>query len=437
MYISQAKLMETAAALKSGDLDLAGYINDICDRVETVEPHIMALLPEPGRRQRLLREAMELARLYPDPQQRPPLYGVLVGVKDIFRANGFPTRAGSKLPHTLFDGPEAVSVTKLREAGALVLGKTVTTEFAYFEPGPTRNPHNPEHTPGGSSSGSAAAVAAGYCQLALGTQTVGSVIRPAAFCGIVGFKPSYGRIATDGLLYFSPSVDHIGLFTQDAAGMKAAAAVVCREWAPDGGSGLGDQSQGRPVLGVPEGPFLEQAYPEALDAFEYTLARLVKRGYSIKRVQAFGNIQEINLRHKRLTAAEMAIEHKDWFAQYEQLYRPRTAELIRLGQEVSGEELEAARASRGKLREELERLMEENGIDFWLSPAARGTAPHGIESTGDPIMNLPWTNCGVPVVTLPAGTGAKGLPLGLQISARFMADESLLHWAVEAEKILK
>ena len=150
-----------------------------------------------------------------------------VGVKDIFHAAGFETRAGSQLPPELLTGPEADAVGRLRAAGCLILGKTVTTEFAYYEPEPTRNPHNLAHTPGGSSSGSAAAVAAGLAPLALGTQTIGSVIRPAAFCGIVGFKPSYGRISPEGLIFFSPSLDHVGLFTQDVAGMSLAAAVLC------------------------------------------------------------------------------------------------------------------------------------------------------------------------------------------------------------------
>ena len=169
-----------------------------------------------------------------------------MGVKDIIRVDGFPTRAGSRLPPHLFAGPQAACVTALRRAGALVLGKTVTTEFAGFEPGPTANPHRPGHTPGGSSSGSAAAVAAGYCPLALGTQTIGSVIRPAAFCGIVGFKPSLGRIATAGLVDFSPAVDTVGIFTQDLAGMGSVAAVLCGEWRRR-------TEADKPVLGVPLG----------------------------------------------------------------------------------------------------------------------------------------------------------------------------------------
>ena len=177
-------------------------------------------------------------------------------MKDIFHVKGFLTRAGSGLPVDLLTGPEAESVTQLKQAGALILGKTVTTEFAYFAPGPTRNPRNPAHTPGGSSSGSAAAVGAGLCPLALGTQTIGSILRPASFCGVVGFKPSFGRISSAGVIPFAVSLDHIGFFTQDVAGATLAAAVLCKNWGDEEARTRGDGEAKellnyRPVLGVP------------------------------------------------------------------------------------------------------------------------------------------------------------------------------------------
>ena len=429
MYIFPNPLAETAGALCSGRLDLPTYLNEICDRIDAVEPHIQALLPEADRRTRLLHEASELIQRYPSPADRPPLYGIPVGVKDIFRVDGFPTRAGSQLPPELFAGSEAASVRALRAAGALILGKTVTTEFAYFEPGPTRNPHNLEHTPGGSSSGSAAAVATGLCPLALGTQTIGSVIRPAAFCGIVGFKPSYGRISLEGVIPFSPSADHVGLFTQDVGGMALAAALLCSQWRPIAECSL-------PVLGVPSGPYLQQASPEALAAFQAQLARLEAAGYTVRRCNTLDDIASINRRHKRMVAAEFAQVHARWFAQYASLYRPRTVALIREGQSVSEEELAEARRGREKLRAELEALMTAAGVDIWVSPAAPGPAPSGLHSTGDPIMNLPWTYAGLPTVTVPAGLADNGLPLGLQLSAALMADESLLAWAEGLAEVL-
>ncbi len=376
--ILSAPLAETATALHTGQLDLLAYLNDICDRIDTLEPEIHALLPEANRRARLLTEAQALQADFPDPANRPPLFGIPVGIKDIFFVDGFPTRAGSQLPAELFVGAEGDCVRALRSAGALMLGKTVTTEFAYFEPGPTRNPHNLEHTPGGSSSGSAAAVAAGFCPLAIGTQTIGSTIRPAAFCGIVGFKPSYGRIPNNGLILCSNTFDHVGIFTQDVAGAVLAASLLCHNWQVVE-TGVSDAL---PVLGVPEGPYLAQASPEGLTAFENQLTHLEEAGYTLRRVTAMEDIEVINRRHSRIVFAEMTRVHAAWFAQYESLYRPRTAAAIREGQEVSLEELH------------------------------------------------------FPAISLPAGRAANGLPLGFQCVGASMADERLLKWAIPMSEIV-
>ena len=171
--------------LRSGHSTFPNFLAQVEARFLEREPEVLAFLPEEDRFARLYHDAETLVLSYPDLINRPILFGALVGAKDIFHVEGFTTQAGSRLPHDVLQGVEAKSVTRLKEVGALMFGKTVTTEFAYFFPGPTRNPHNPEHTPGGSSSGSAAAVAAGFCHVALGTQTIGSIIRPAAFCGVV------------------------------------------------------------------------------------------------------------------------------------------------------------------------------------------------------------------------------------------------------------
>jgi len=423
--INKALLSETVASLRSNQLDVVAYCEKICDRIGAVEPRIQALIPESNRRERLAEEAVALKTRFPDPTKRPPLYGVLVGVKDIFHVDGFPTRAGSKLPAGLFDGPEATCVTALRAAGALILGKTVTTEFAYFEPGPTRNPHNLDHTPGGSSSGSAAAVAAGFCPLALGTQTIGSVIRPAAFCGVIGFKPSYGRISTEGLIYLSKSLDHVGLFTQDVAGMKLAASILYTDWQTQDSTQLASL----PVLGVLEGPYLNQASPGVLNIFETQLAHLGEAGYTVRRVKAFDDLASIIRRHRVMCSAEAAVVHVKWFARYEKLYRPKTAELIREGFQANAEELAEARDGREALRSELEALMSETGVELWISPATVSLAPKSISNTGDPAMNLIWTHAGLPALTLPGGFSGNGLPLGLQFVTAFKKDERLLTWA--------
>jgi Asp-tRNA(Asn)/Glu-tRNA(Gln) amidotransferase A subunit family amidase len=423
MYLHPAPLARIARDLVSGTLDLLDYINEACDLLEKVDPQVKAFLPEPDRRSRLLKEGQLLKSIYPDQAKRPPLYGVLIGVKDVYRVDGFSTRGGSQLDPEALVGPEADCVRLLRQAGALVMGKTVTTEFAYFEPGPTRNPHNLNHTPGGSSSGSAAAVAAGFAPLTLGTQTIGSVNRPAAFCGVVGYKPSYNRIPSGGLLYFSRSADHVGCFTQDVEGMILAARALVDDWQDI-------NVNYKPVLGVPRGKYLEQTSDEGLKAFSEQLERLRDAGYTVKEINALDDIETIATWHRKLIAAEMALEHAELYAKYAALYRPRTAEIIEEGKAISKEDLEEGRKRQKQLREKLVTQMREKEIDLWVTPAAPGPAPEGIDATGNPAMNMPWTNAGLPSITIPAGRAENGLPLCLQFIAPFRGDELLLNWSI-------
>ncbi|NPA90730.1 MAG: amidase [Chloroflexi bacterium] len=432
-YIYPAPLLPTAEALRSGREDLLPYLDRMCQRYAEVEPHVRAFVPEEDRCHRVRQAGNALLQAHPTPEERPDLFGVLLGVKDIFRTQDLPTYAGSRLPPELFEGPEATVVTTFRRAGTILFGKTVTTEFAYFAPGPTRNPHNLNHTPGGSSSGSAAAVAAGMVPLAIGTQTIGSVIRPAAFCGIVGFKPTYNRIPTDGLIYFSPSADHVGLFTQDVPGMRLAASVACQGWREDA---VAQARERRPVLGIPVGPYLSQASEEGLAAFEEQVQTLEKAGYQVKRVPLLENIEEINTLHRQMIAAEFAMQHAEWFRDYGHLYRPRSAELVREGQQVPAEVVAQARSRQRTERARVEEVMDREGVDVWITPAAPGPAPEGIESTGNPIMNLPWTFMGLPAGTVPAGYASNGLPLGLQCVTHWMADEALLTWMEDLAQVL-
>lgn len=430
MLFQRARLGETAAALREGALDLHVYVEAVCDRIEAVDGLVQAFLPEAERRRRLHSAADDLLATFPVPAERPVLFGVAAGIKDIFHVKEFLTRAGSTLPPERLAGPEAVSVRRLRDAGGLVAGKTVTTEFAYFEPGPTANPHNLAHTPGGSSSGSAAAVAAGLCPLAFGTQTIGSVIRPAAFCGVVGFKPTLQRIPTAGLVYFSRTVDQVGLFTQDVAGMALAASALCDDWEE-----VTLSADDLPVLGVADGPYLRQAAPEALALFRRQLARLEAEGYTLWHVPTLLDIEALNRWHRRLVFAEFAREHAQLYAEFGECYRPRTAEIVRAGQQVSDGELADLRGACLGLRDSLEKQMQQAGIDLWVAPAALGPAPAGLQATGDPNMNLPWTTAGFPALTVPAGA-VRGLPVGLQLVARFSDDELLLAWAEEIAKIV-
>ena len=391
---------------------------------------VHAFLPEQDRFDRLRVDAATVARRFPSDRVRAACFGLLVGVKDIFHVDGFATHAGSQLPPDVLKGSQAESVSDLMKAGALILGKTVTTEFAYFSPGPTRNPRNPEHTPGGSSSGSAAAVAAGLCTLALGTQTIGSIIRPAAFCGVVGLKPTYDRISKNGVIPLSPSLDHVGCFTPDVATVRHIAPSLYRDWNESAAVST------RPILGIPEGPFLEFAGSAALIHFRGVCGELAEAGYEVRAVPLMPDYAQVRDRHNLILAAEAAVVHAAWFAEYEQLYAIRTAELIRRGKAISAHDLARALDERASWRDELTATMEREHIDLWISPSAPGPAPRGLDSTGDPVMNLPWTQAGLPTISLPAGTDAQGLPLGLQVTGRWGADEALLLWAGGLESIV-
>lgn len=412
---------KTSESLRSR---LAGFEDLYAQR----EPRVHAFVAEEGRFARLQREAGRLARKHTDPEKRPPLFGLLLGVKDIFHVDGFPTRAGSHLPPRALRGKQAAAVSALTRAGALVAGKTVTTEFAYFTPGPTRNPHNPEHTPGGSSSGSAAAVAAGLVDLALGTQTIGSVIRPASFCGVVGYKPSHGRISAEGVIPLAHSLDHVGLFAQTVELIQRATDVLLASNA----ASISD----KPIIAIPAGEYLTHASKEMREHLERVAERLRAAGYHVKRVTALNDFAPIVARHHTILAAEAAQTHAAWYAHYSHLYSPKLAALIEEGLSIRAAELEVALEAARGLRHDLGALMNLHGFHLWLAPSAVGAAPAGLASTGDPVMNLPWTQAGMPALGLPTGWDAEGLPLGMQLIAPYGQDEQLLAWGVDIETAL-
>jgi len=391
------------------------------------EPALQAFLSEEGRFERVHREMAALEARWPDPEKRPPLFGVPLGVKDVYHVDGFETGAGSRLPPKLFEGPQGTLVTALRKAGALILGKTVSTEFAWFGPGPTRNPWDPERTPGGSSSGSAAAVAANLCPLAIGTQTVGSVLRPAAFCGVVGYKPSRTQIPTDGMVHLAPSLDEVGFFTPDADRARVVGSLLCRQWRPL-------PPERTPRLAVPEGPYLDRVSEEGRRHFDALCDRLADAGFPVVHVPVMKDFDEIVERHYRIVAAEAARIHEPWFDRYRDLYHPKTVELVLKGRGISDEELARDLDGCEKLQDHLIRYM--NQLDLWISPPALGPAPRGLDSTGDPVMNLPWTQSGLPAVSLPAGRSQEGLPMGLQLAGMLGDDDEMLFWATQIEPVL-
>ncbi|HEX5541334.1 MAG TPA: amidase, partial [Micromonospora sp.] len=284
------------------------------------------------------------------------------------------------------------------------------------------------YTPGGSSSGSAAAIAAGMVPLAIGTQTIGSMIRPAAFCGVVGFKPTHGRIPADGVIAHSPTFDTVGLFAADVAGVTFAAAVLCDGW-------RSVEPSDRPLLGVPAGRYLERASGEALQAFRAQVERLRSVGFTVRAVETFEDFDQVVADQRTINRYEIAQTHADWFPRFGELYREETAAAIRDGLEMAEADYRRALRAREQFRDRLGALMADAGIDLWITPAATGPAPRGIASTGNPIMSLPWSYVGWPSVGIPAGRPRSGLPLGLQCVGRSGADEETLNWVAGLEAV--
>lgn len=431
MYIPKQPLIQNLVdALRHEAIKPLAYYAELEIRFRQTEPDILAFIPEKDGFQRLASEVQALGAQYTQPKNRPPLYCLPVGVKDIFHVDGFLTSAGSQLPPERLTGPEADCVTILKNLGTLTFGKTVTTEFAYFAPGPTRNPYNLAHSPGGSSSGSAAAVAAGIIPFAFGTQTIGSIIRPASYCGVVGFKPTYDRISSRGVIPVSPSVDTIGFFTQDVASAQFMAGFLCRGWHLD------MEVPPKPVLGIPAGPYLTHTNMEMAVHFKNTCVQLEDGGYRLKQVPVMNDFDDIYQRHNLIVAVEAAQTHQGWYQEFGPKYHLKTTQLIERGLQASSADYEAALQAQQTFRQRLTTLMKAEGIDLWLSPPAQGAAPKGLGSTGDPIMNLPWTYGGFPALNIPAGLNQLGLPMGLQVVAGWNQDEALLEWSLDIEKCL-
>jgi Asp-tRNA(Asn)/Glu-tRNA(Gln) amidotransferase A subunit family amidase len=228
----------------------------------------------------------------------------------------------------------------------------------------------------------------------------------------------------------SPSLDHVGFFARNAAEARGAARVLYEDWEEP------RQAAARPVLGVPEGPYLECASKEGLAHFQSVCEALARAGYDVRRVAAMPDFTEIRARHDLVLAAEAARVHAGWFEAYGGLYAPKTAELIRRGRSIPDAQLQTALNGCRALRHELGQSMQEHGIDLWIAPAAPGPAPKGLESTGDPVMNLPWTQAGLPAINLPAGRIQDGLPMGLQLVGEWHQDENLLGWAEDLEQVV-
>jgi Asp-tRNA(Asn)/Glu-tRNA(Gln) amidotransferase A subunit family amidase len=358
-------------------------------------------------------------------KRRGPLHGIPFGVKDIFDTAGMPTGWGSPLYAGRVSDSDAALVARLKQAGAIVLGKTHTTGFAYFDPAPTRNPHHPDHTPGGSSSGSAAAVADGMVPFALGSQTLGSVLRPASFCGVVGLKPTFGALPLGGVLPFAPTLDHAGLFTRTVGDMAWLWAALAPESAP--------AAAGR-RLAWPRWPIEGQLEPEMSSGLDHALARLTEAGFLIDEISLPESFQRLPSAILTVFRFEGAQTHKDRFAQYGVRIGEKLAAVVEEGLRIDRSSYEQALDALALARRDYQQLTEKHPV--WVTPSALGPAPKGLGSTGDPRANAPFTALGVPAISLPFAQTAAGLPMGLQLAAARGREHALLATALECEKSL-
>jgi Asp-tRNA(Asn)/Glu-tRNA(Gln) amidotransferase A subunit family amidase len=425
--------VEAARRIRDGVLSSRELVEACLERIRALEPKVQAWHFLDESHARAQARAADERKALGEPIG--PLHGVPVGVKDIFDTADMPTENGCALHKGRTPRHDAVPVKSLRAAGAVILGKTVTTECAYFSPGKTRNPHNPEHTPGGSSSGSAAAVAAAMVPLALGSQTAGSVIRPAAFCGVFGYKPSHGLIPRTGVLQLSRTLDHVGLFSRSVEDLALLAEVLQGhdEGDPDTRPRAGipfqrlaaEEPPIPPLLAFIKTPHWERADPDTKEAYGELMEAL---GDRVEEVELFPSARELWDWQRTVMAAEMAANfEREWLTGKDKL-SPQLRELLERGREVRAVDYQRALREVERVGASFDELFMER-YDAILTPPALGTAPRGLGSTGDPAFCVPWTLLGLPALTLPLMRGANGLPLGVQLVGRRGFDARLMRTA--------
>ena len=424
---------EAARLIRDGVISSVELVEACLARIRDVDPDVQAwtfLDPEYVIAQARGRDETRLSG-----QSIGALHGVPVAIKDIINTADMPTENGSVLHAGRTPARDATVVSMLRGAGAVIMGKTVTTEFATRHPGKTRNPHNPAHTPGGSSSGSAAAVAAGMVPLALGSQTGGSTIRPASYCGVYGLKPTHGLIPRHGMFQLSRSVDHVGLFArsiddvalllEQLAGhdeqdpdTRPRARVSYREIAAE-------EPPLPPMLGLMKTPLWDRVDADAKEAFAELVEHL---GDRVEEVELSAATEDAWRWHEAISGAEMALNlRREWETQRDGLSPALRARIDR-GRAVPALEYLHACARVPDLIASFTELFEQR-YDAILTPSAFGTAPAGLESTGDPAMCVLWTLCGMPALNVPLMQGANSLPLGAQLVGPRHGDARLLRTA--------
>ncbi len=428
----QLTATEATREIRAGRLSCPELLKACLARIDEMEDRLRAwaLLDREGAEAAAVRLQEEARR----EAWRGPLHGVPVGIKDIMFTRGLRTAGGSRLLEDFVPDYDATVVSRLREAGAVVLGKTVTTEFACFDPSDTRNPWNLEHTPGGSSSGSAAAVASRMCPVALGSQTGGSISRPAAYCGIAGLKPSLGRVSLHGIFQVSYNLDHPGpiarstedlaLVLQVIAGQDSQDPFCSSEPVPDYVGALGRATGNPPRIALVGTYFLEAADEEMREATHRAADVFRSRGAVVIDVALPESFQELHRMHRIVMAVDAASYHADRFREHAVDYGPNIRSLVEEGMSQSAVAYADARRHQISFQSEIRSAFAE--VDILLTPATMTPAPAGLSHTGDPAFNSPWSYAGLPTVVLPVGLAPNGLPTGVQLVGRHFAEAELL-----------
>jgi Asp-tRNA(Asn)/Glu-tRNA(Gln) amidotransferase A subunit family amidase len=432
MSLCALTIGEAARDIREGRITSAELVGDCFQRVAEVDGEVQAWAFLD--RDHAMRQAEAADEHRRQGRAVGPLHGVPIGVKDVFDTGDMPTELGSPLWAGRTPRRDAAAVARLRSAGAVVMGKTVTTEYAYYHPGKTRNPHDRERTPGGSSSGSAAAVASAMVPGAIGSQTNGSVIRPAAFCGVVGFKPTHGLISRSGALMLSRTLDHVGVFARSVEDVALLAEVLAGfdEEDPDTRpvarppftSGAASAPPLPPRFAFVRSPAWKHAEPVTVEAFAELVDALGAQASEVELGATFDTAID---RHRTIMEVEMAHNlHRDYERGRDQL-SAQLRKLIERGREHKAIDYTRAVAGIEPLNEALAAVFDE--FDAILTPAAPGEAPRGLASTGNPVFCTIWTYLGVPAVTLPLLHSEAGLPLGVQLVGRRSNDARLLRTA--------
>ena len=424
----------TAAAelIRRGDLTPVELLDQCLARIDRYEDRVRAwvVIDRDGAREQAERLTAELQR----GENRGPLHGIPVGIKDIIDVFDLPTACGSKLWANSYARRDATCVERLRQAGAVILGKTVTTAYASFDPPPTRNPWNLERTPGGSSSGSAAAVACAMCLAALATQTGGSITRPASYCGVCSLKPTYGRVSVDGVLPLAPSMDHVGVMAncvrdlaivfQAIAGRDSRVGFMFHGHStiPDVLEALATNSdESRSDLCVLGGLFEELLVAEVKPAYQQCIGRLHGEIGFLDHVVPPAGFAEVLKMHAVVMAVEAAAYHGDRLRRHPDDYPPKIRSLVEEGLRLPAVALRKALDFGADLEEQMTGMM---NTKVFLTPATTSPPP-AAETTGNPAFNSPWSFTGHPTVSLPYAWTADGLPLAVQLVAPTMCEDDL------------